>query len=88
MAKHVKRTYEEKKKIVEELLNGASYSYLAKKYNISRTGTIANWKTKYLEGTLAIDNRGIQKSQQECEDIEILKKSYALLMEIRNKRRE
>lgn len=83
MGKHMQKTYEEKKKIVEELLNGASYSYLVKKYNISKAGTIANWKKKYLEGKLAIDNRG--KPKKEIEDVEILKKSYALLMEIRNK---
>lgn len=83
MKKNVQRTYEEKKIIVEELLNGASYNFLAKKYNVSRNGTIANWKKKYLEGTLNQDNRG--KPKKEVEDIEILKKSYALLMEIRNK---
>ena len=80
MAKQIKRTYNEKKKIVEELLNGKSYSTLSKKYNIL-AGTIANWKKKYLEGTLAVDNRG--KKPQQIEDIDILKKSYALLIEIR-----
>ena len=86
MGKQVQRTYEEKKEIVEELLRGASYSYLSKKYSISRTGSIANWKKKYLEGTLAIDNRG--KPKQEIQDIDILKKSYALLMETRSKQRK
>lgn len=80
MNKKISRNYIEKKKIVEELLNGASYSTLSKKYSVL-SGTIANWKKKYLEGTLAIDNRG--KKPKEIEDIDILKKSYALLMEIR-----
>lgn len=84
MGKQTKRTYEEKEKIVKELLRGASYHYLSGKYNVSRPGTIANWKRKYLEGTLNQDNRG--KPKKEIEDIDILKKSYALLMEIRNAR--
>jgi len=81
MGKHVERTYEEKKKMVEEQLNGKSYSYISKKYNV-RKGTIANWKKKYLEGTLNQDNRG--KPKTDIDDVEILKKSYALLMEIRS----
>ena len=47
-------------------------------------GTISHWNQKYDEGRLGIDNRGKRKSQQEIEDIDILKKSYALLMEIRS----
>ena len=82
MGKHVKRSYKEKKIIVEEHLKGASYVQVSKKYGV-RTGTIANWKKKYLNGTLGIDNRG--KSKQNVEDVEILKKCYALLMEIRSK---
>jgi len=82
MGKQIQRSYELKKEIVEELLQGKSYAVVSKKYNVL-PGTIANWKKKYLEGTLAIDNRG--RKQQEIEDIEILKKSYALLKEIRNK---
>ncbi|MDF9825263.1 transposase-like protein [Breznakia sp. PF5-3] len=85
MGKHLKRSYELKKKIVEELLQGMSYTAVSKKYDI-RSGTIANWKKKYLNGTLAIDKRG--RKQQEIEDIEILKKSYALLKEIRSKQPE
>lgn len=82
MGKHVKRSYEEKKLIVEEVLSGRSYSSVSKEFNV-RSGTIANWKRKHLDGTLNIDNRG--KPRQKIEDIDILKKSYALLMEIRNK---
>ncbi|TLG70279.1 transposase [Culicoidibacter larvae] len=85
MGKHIKRTYEFKQMVVEEILAGKSYSYVSKKYNIL-DGTIANWKKKYLNGTLAIDNRG--RTPEPVEDIDILKKSYALLMEIRNKQAE
>jgi transposase-like protein len=81
MGKQTQRKYEEKEKIVKEILGGASYQYVASKYNVSRRGTIANWKRKYLEGTLNQDNRG--KAKKDIEDIDILKKSYALLMEIR-----
>lgn len=82
MGKHTKRTYEEKLKIVQEVLKGRTYSSVSEEYNV-RSGTIANWKRKHLEGTLHIDNRG--KPKREVEDIEILKKSYALLMKIRKK---
>ena len=73
-----------KKRIVEEKLNGKSYSYVAKKYNV-RNGTIANWKKKYLEGTLQNDGRGRNGLKVDKDlEYEILKKSYALLMEIRS----
>ncbi len=88
MGKHKKRTLEEKIKIVREFKAGATISYLNKKYNISGNGTVSRWNKEYDEGTLAIDNRGKRKYQQEIEDIDILKKSYALLMEIRNKQHE
>ncbi len=81
MGKHVKRTYEEKKQIINELLSGVSYSYLSEKYNV-RSGTIANWKRKYLEGSLNQDNRG--RKPEEIDDVELLKKCYALLKKIRN----
>jgi len=81
MGKHKKRRYEENKKIVEEQLSGTSYNSLSKKYDV-RTGTIANWKKKYLEGNLKQDKRG--KKAKEYNDAEILKKCYALLMEMRS----
>lgn len=84
MGKHKSRTLEEKIKIVKEFKNGATTSYLMKKYNISNCGTISNWNKKYDEGRLGVDNRGKRKYQREIEDIDILKKSYALLMEIRS----
>lgn len=88
MGKHVKRTLEEKIKIVKEYKAGASITYLCEKYNISGTGTISILNKKYDEGTLAIDNRGKRKDLEEIEDIDILKKSYAALMEIRKARQE
>lgn len=85
MGKQRQRTYEEKLEIVKEFKSGATISYLMKKYGVSHSGTISTWNRKYDEGTLNIDNRGKRKHQQEIEDIDILKKSYALLMEIRSK---
>jgi transposase-like protein len=84
MGKHKKWTIEEKIKIVKEFKKGATISYLMKKYDISSWGTVSVWNRKYDEGKLEIDNRGKRKSKQEIEDIDILKKSYALLMEIRS----
>ena len=84
MGKHKKRTLEDKVKIVKEFKKGASINYLMKKYEISNSGTVSRWNKEYDDGKLGIDNRGKRKSQQEIEDIDILKKSYALLMEIRS----
>ena len=84
MGKHKKRTIEEKVQIVKEFKKGATISYLNNKYGISGCGTISRWNQEYDEGRLGVDNRGKRKSQQEIEDIDILKKSYALLMEIRS----
>ena len=82
MGKNRKWTLEEKEKIVKEFRNGATISYLMKKYNIPSWGTVSTWNQKYENGTLGNDNRGRKK--QEIEDIDILKKSYALLIKIRN----
>lgn len=84
MGKHKKWTLEQKVKIVKEFKRGATISYLCKKYEISGYGTVSRWNKEYDEGKLGVDNRGKRKSQQVVEDIEILKKSYALLMEIRS----
>lgn len=88
MGKHKKWTLQEKVRIVKEFKKGATISYLCKKYNISGFGTISRWNKEYDEGKLGIDNRGKRKSQQVIEDIDILKKSYALLMEIRSQQRK
>ena len=88
MGKHKKRTLEEKIKIVKEFKNGATISYLNNKYEISGFGTISRWNKEFDEGRLGQDNRGKKKSLQEIEDIDILKKSYALLMEIRSQQQK
>ena len=84
MGKHKKWNLEQKVKIVKEFKNGATISYLNNKYGISGMGTVSRWNQEYDEGRLGIDNRSKKKYQVEIEDIDILKKSYALLMEIRS----
>ena len=84
MGKHKKWTLEDKVKIVKEFKKGATISYLNNKYDISGCGTVSRWNKEYGEGRLDIDNRGKRKYQTEIEDIDILKKTYALLMEIRS----
>lgn len=85
MGKQKKWTLDEKIKIITEFKQGATISYLNNKYGISGWGTVSRWNKEFDKGILGKDNRGIRKSQREIEDIDILKKSYALLMEIRNK---
>jgi hypothetical protein len=82
MGKQRKWTLEEKEKIVKEFRNGATISYLMKKYNISGFGTVSRWNQEFEKGTLGQNNRGRRK--QKIEEIDILKKSYALLIKIRN----
>lgn len=86
MGKHKNKTLEDKVKIVKEFKQGATIHYLNQKYDISGCGTISRWNKEYDEGKLGFDNRGKRKLQREIEDIDILKKSYALLMEIRSQR--
>ena len=81
MNKQKKWTFKEKVQIVKEFKKGATCSYLMKKYDISNSGTISRWNKEYDEGRLDVDNRG--RKPQEIDDAEILKKAYALLMEIR-----
>lgn len=84
MGKYKKWTLEDKVKIVKEFKRGATISYLNNKYGISGCGTVSRLNQEYDEGRLGVDNREKRKSQQVIEDIDILKKSYALLMEIRS----
>ena len=79
MGKHKKWTLEDKVKIVKEFKKGATISYLNNKYGISGCGTVSRWNQEYDKGRLGVDNWGKRKSQQVIEDIDILKKSYALL---------
>lgn len=82
MGKQKKWTLEQKEQIVKEFKQGATISYLNNKYGISGCGTISRWNKEYDAGILGQDNRG--RKRVECEDIDILKKSYALLKEIRS----
>ena len=84
MSKHKKWALDDKIKIVKEFKQGATISYLMKKYGIPSVGTVSVWNRKYDEGKLNVDNRGKKNYNYELEDIDILKKSYALLMEIRS----
>ena len=84
MGKQIKWTLEQKIQIVKEFKKGATISYLMKKYGIPSWATVSRWNKEYDEGRLDVDKRGKRKSHQEIEDIDILKKSYALLMEIRS----
>ena len=88
MGKHKKWTLDQKQEIVKAFKQGATISYLNNKYGISGCGTVSRWNQEYDEGRLGVDNRGKRKSQQVIEDIDILKKSYALLMEIRSQQRK
>lgn len=86
MGKHTKRTYEEKVQIVKEHLEGTTGKQLAIKYNILNRSIISTWKKKYFNGTLQNDGRGLKGENKEKElEYEILKKSFALLMEMRSK---
>jgi len=87
MQKNKKWTIEEKIKIVKEYLEGSSVNQLRKKYSIKSTGTITSWKNKYLNGELINKPKGRPKYDKEME-YEILKKSYALLIKIRNRHHE
>ena len=84
MGKHKKWTLEQKVQIVKEFKRGATISYLMNKYDISNSGTVSRWNQEFDKGIVGKDNRGKKKYNQELEDIDILKKSYALLMEIRS----
>ena len=79
MCKHKKWTLEDKVQIVKEFKKGATISYLNKKYGISGCGTVSRWNKEYDEGRLGVENWKKRKSKQVIEDIDILKKSYALL---------
>lgn len=82
MRKNEKWTEKEKITIVKELISGSSYSEVCEKYNIKSTGMVANWKRKYLSGESLGGIQGKKPYGKEME-YEILKKSFALLKEIR-----
>lgn len=84
MKKNKKWDYEIKVKYVKELLNGRSYSSIAKEINAKSEGMIANWKKQYLNGTLGNNGKPGRKPN-DATDYELLKKCYAQLMKIRSK---
>ena len=72
-------------KIVKEKKDGKTYSYLAKKYNVS-DGSIATWVRKYnYKGYITREKRGVKKDSKNMtiEELrienEILKKFQAFL---------
>lgn len=87
MHKNRKWTLEEKEKIVKELINGSTYTELTKKYNIKSKGMIANWKRLYLNG-ISLDRQQGRKKIDKDLGYEILKKSFALLKQIRGESQE
>lgn len=76
-----------KLKIVEErIINNKTFIEIEQQYGVLR-GTAYVWVKRYKKGTLFIDER--QKIKKETyDDYEFLKKSLALLKEIRSKSHE
>ena len=79
-------------KIVDEKKKGKTYSYLAKKYNVS-DGSIATWVRKYnYKGYITREKRGKRKNpaNQTIEELrienEILKKFQAFLKQQHDKK--
>ena len=84
-----KYSNEFKQFIVEErLLKKKTLPQIEIEYGILR-GTTHNWVKRFKEGSLFINKRTIKdrKTKEEME-YEFLKKSFALLKEIRSNRRE
>ena len=72
-------------RIVKEKQKGKSYSYLAKKYDVS-DGSIATWVRKYTyKGYVSRNKRGIKKNSNNMTieelriEVDILKKFQAFL---------
>ena len=86
MAKH---TNDFKRFIVEErLLHKKGYTQIEREHGVLR-GTTYTWVKKHEEGILFIDKRTIKDRQEkEKKEHEFLKKSFALLKEIRSKQQE
>jgi len=79
-----KVTNEFKLKIVEErIINKKKYTEIEKEYGVRR-GTSYTWVKNYKAGRLFQDGRG-GGNKDSYDDYEFLKKSLALLKEIRSK---
>ena len=73
-----------KLKIVEErVINKKKYTDIEKEYGVLR-GTTYSWVRRFKAGTLFQDGRG-RGDRDSYDDYEFLKKSLALLKEIRSK---
>lgn len=77
-------TIKEKTKIVKEHIDGASITFLQKKYNIKSNGTVTAWKKEYLANDESFPTKKKGRKTVEFDEVEVLKKSYALLMKIRS----
>lgn len=86
MAKH---SDEFKRFIVEErLVQKKPYTQIEREHGVLR-GTVYQWVERHKAGTLDIDFREKNKPTNQKEiEYEFLKKSFALLKEIRSKRQE
>lgn len=86
MSKH---TDEYKKFIVDErLIEKKGYAQIEREHGVLR-GTAYQWVQKYENGILFIDKRTVKdRKQKEQQEYEFLKKSFALLKEIRSKQQE
>lgn len=78
-----------KKFIVDErLIQKKPYTQIEREHGILR-GTVYQWVKKYQNGTLFINFREKNKSQDSKEqEYEFLKKSFALLKKIRSEQQE
>jgi len=73
-----------KLKIIEErVINKKTFIEIEQEHGVLR-GTAYSWVTRYKKGTLFIDERQ-KRNKETFDDYEFLKKSLALLKEIRSK---
>ncbi len=84
-----KHSDEFKRFIVEErVIHKKAYTQIEREHGVLR-GTVYQWVERYKAGTLNIDFRETNKTTNQKEiEYEFLKKSFALLKEIRSKRQE
>ena len=83
-----KYSNEFKRKIIEErLINKKSFVDIEREFGVLR-GTTFQWVKKFNKGELWLDKRTFNNRQKEIDEYEFLKKSYALLKDIRSKRQE
>jgi transposase-like protein len=77
-----------KRKMVEErLINKKGYVDIEREHGVLR-GTLFQWIQKFNSGELYLDKRNLSNKQKEIDEYEFLKKSYALLKDIRSKQQE